>query len=114
VQAAVRAALIDPAAGLFGSQVVQIGQAFYDSQIYAACRAVPGVVAVHSLAVIVAPPPSMRYFWQLPGIWGSRINLTGVSGAAPSGCSGHRYTPGPDGFFVLADSALTLDGSLST
>jgi predicted phage baseplate assembly protein len=114
VRAAVRAALIDPAAGLFGAGVVQIGQAFYDSQIYAACRAVPGVLAVHSLAVTVGAPRIIRYFWQSPAIWGPRIRLTGAIGGPPAGCSGHRYAPGPDGFFVLADSALTLDGSLGT
>ena len=49
VQAAVHAALVDPDTGLLGLNVVGIGEVFYDSQVYAACLAVPGVVAVHSL-----------------------------------------------------------------
>ena len=105
VLAALHKALADPAAGLFGSNVVQIGQAFYDSQIYAACLAVPGVQAVHSLQVTVGPPPKVYYFWQLSSAWvgGLRLPLQPVGA-----CTGHRYTPGPDGFFVLHDTPATL------
>jgi hypothetical protein len=50
VMSAVEMALLDPDSGLFGANVVEIGQAYYDSQIYAACLAVPGVDAVHGLS----------------------------------------------------------------
>ena len=47
VMSAVQTALLDPDSGLFGANAVGIGQAYYDSQIYAACLAVTGVDAVH-------------------------------------------------------------------
>jgi hypothetical protein len=46
---AVHDALLDPDNGVMGVNVVGIGQAFYDSQIYAACLAVAGVQAVHDI-----------------------------------------------------------------
>lgn len=45
----VRTALLDPDRGLFGSNTVRIGQSVYQSQIFAACLQVPGVLAVHGL-----------------------------------------------------------------
>src|SRR5207302_870485 len=53
VRDAVRAALVDPDAGLLGVNAVGIGQVFYDSQVHAACLAVPGVVAVRALRFAV-------------------------------------------------------------
>ena len=50
VMSAVQTALLDPDSGLFGANAVGIGQAYYDSQIYAACLAVTGVDAVHGLS----------------------------------------------------------------
>ena len=110
VRAAVMAALADPATGLFGSGVVRIGQAFYDSQIYAACLAVPGVLAVHNLQVAVGPPPRRIFFWQLSSAWvaGVRVPVT-----AQGGCAGHRYDPGPDAWFVLAGGAPDVNGSFA-
>ncbi|MGA2129060.1 MAG: hypothetical protein ABSG76_23255, partial [Xanthobacteraceae bacterium] len=49
VQAGLRTALVDPDQGLLGANVIAIGQAFYDSQIYAACLGVPGVTAIRNL-----------------------------------------------------------------
>ncbi|HYP62821.1 MAG TPA: baseplate J/gp47 family protein [Acidocella sp.] len=49
VQTAVTAALTDPATGLFGAQRLGIGQPVFNSQIAAACRNVPGFVAVAAL-----------------------------------------------------------------
>jgi hypothetical protein len=46
---AVHNALLDPDNGLLGVNVVEIGQAFYDSQIYKACLAVAGVEAIHDI-----------------------------------------------------------------
>lgn len=52
VLADIEAALLDVDTGLFGSNNVQIGQSVYQSQIYAVCLQVPGVVAVHKLQVL--------------------------------------------------------------
>ena len=51
VVAGVTAALTDPDNGLLGSNVVQIGQVVFRSQLEKACLAVPGAVAVHSLVL---------------------------------------------------------------
>jgi hypothetical protein len=77
VQAAVRAALADPDSGLLGDNVVAIGQVFYESQVHAACLAVPGVVSVHSLE------------WSPPASDG-----------------GERHDPGPSAYFALKDDGL--------
>jgi len=111
VLAAVRSALLDPDAGLFGSNIVQIGQAFYDSQIYKACLGVPGVQAVHGLTVTVGPPLLRRYVWQILSVWAQGRRLKPATGA---GCSGHRYDPGPDGYFTLAAAALQPTGVLGS
>ena len=49
VGAAVTEALLDPASQPFGIDVVRIGDVVYNSEIYDACLAVPGVIAVHAL-----------------------------------------------------------------
>jgi hypothetical protein len=67
-------ALTDPDTGLFGTHNIGIGQAIYQSQIYAACLSVPGAIAVHSLS---------------------------VSGATPGGPD-YRFDPCPGGFFTLS------------
>jgi Baseplate J-like protein len=111
VRAAVQAALADPAAGLFGADVVQIGQAFYDSQIYARCLAVPGVQSVHDLAVTIGPPRRRFYVWQIISVWAGGRRL---QPAASTGCTGHRHDPGPDGYFVLASGSPVLTGALGS
>ena len=111
VQAALQTALADPAAGLFGTNVVQIGQAFFDSQIYAACLAVPGVQAVHDLVVTIGPPRRRFYVWQLLSIWAGGLR---VVQAQTTGCTGHRYDPGPDAYFVLASGSPVLTGALGS
>lgn len=52
VAVAVREALLDERSGLFGHKTVRIGQALFRSQIYSACLAVPGVMAVHNLEIV--------------------------------------------------------------
>jgi hypothetical protein len=52
VLAGVRAALTDPDNGLFGLSRSKIGRKVYDSQIAAACLAVPGVRGVKRLRLI--------------------------------------------------------------
>jgi Baseplate J-like protein len=111
VAAALQTALTDPATGLFGTGVVQIGQAFYDSQIYACCLAVPGVQAVHDLVVTIGPPRLRFHVWQLPSVWAGGLR---VQPAATTGCTGHRYDPGPDGYFVLASGSPVLTGALGS
>jgi hypothetical protein len=49
VVAAVRAALADDDTGLFGINVIRIGQGIFESEIHRVCVAVPGVIAVHAL-----------------------------------------------------------------
>jgi hypothetical protein len=109
INEALRTALADPDAGLFGANIVQIGQSFYDSQIYAACLAVPGVQAIHNLAVTVGPPRLRRYFWQQASAW---LRGAPVTVSAAGGCTGHRYPPGADGYFVLG--TLQLNGSVGS
>lgn len=48
---AATAALVDPTNGLLGSNVVEIGESIFQSQIYGACLNVAGVRAVHSLTL---------------------------------------------------------------
>jgi hypothetical protein len=104
LQAAITAALLDPDTGLFGVNVLGIGQAVYDSQIEAACLAVPGVTAVHDLAfntdrfgfpIIFFGGYRRRFFhrWKPP---------------APPGCSGHRHDPGAGKYFTLDSASLFL------
>jgi hypothetical protein len=88
VVAAATAALIDPDQGLLGTHVVQIGQSLFQSQIYQACMAVAGVVAVQSLTV------------------------SGVVGQTCSTCPNcdYRYDPGQGNFFsVSTTSGLNLN-----
>jgi len=50
----VQNALLDADRGLFGANNVRIGQSVYQSQIYAACLQIQGVVAVHGLMFLKA------------------------------------------------------------
>jgi hypothetical protein len=61
-------------AGLFSPGRIRIGEPLYDSQIYAACLAVPGTIAVRDLAI------------------------TGDAGPLP----GVRHEPGEGGFFTTS------------
>jgi hypothetical protein len=56
VQASLTVALLDPNTGPLGNNVVGIGQSIYQSQIDAACMAVPGVMAIQN--VVMTPPGS--------------------------------------------------------
>jgi hypothetical protein len=81
---AVRAALLDPDAGLFGTNVVRIGGSVFESQIFAACLQVPGALAVTSLEFEV---------W-----FGETVILSRA----------YRHDPGEGSFFRLADDALEV------
>lgn len=81
-----RAAMLDDDTGLFGINVVRIGQPVYQSQIYTACLAVPGILAVHSL-----------FFLQDRGR-GSGFEVV----------DNFRYDPGEGGFFQLQSDNLII------
>lgn len=72
VGAAVTRLLLDPEERPFGGNVIRIGEPIYDSQIYDACRRVPGVSAVHGLAFgtysedLVLQPLRIGGFQSLP------------------------------------------------
>jgi len=103
VMDAVHAALLDPDAGLLGVNVVGIGQVFYDSQVYAACLAVPGVVAVHSLSFAVTTRfVPMLYVSTILRFGGGGILREPVT-VAPSGCCGQRHDPGEGAYLFLPD-----------
>lgn len=87
VRDAVHDALLDPDTGLFGLNVVGIGQAIYDSQVYAACLAVPGVQAIHDYS----------------------FDPKGTVAKSNSICQcNHRHNPGQDGYFFLPDDGQHL------
>jgi len=108
VRAGLHAALLDPDSGLFGVNAVGIGQVFYDSQISAACCAVPGVLAVHGLAFRTGP----QFVLFRPALLRlSSIRLRPTS-AQPS-CGEHRHDPGVGKFFSMPDDGnhLLLTGA---
>lgn len=117
VQAAVSAALLDPASEPFGVDVVRIGQVVYDSDIYGACLRVPGVVAVRALrfAVAVISRPALA----LPGpTLPLAIPVLRPRGTLPVGRlpfpvryivqRGERHAPGEGNFYLLSADHLQL------
>ena len=100
IQTALKAALTDPDAGLFGERVIGIGQVIYDSQIEAACLKVAGVQAVHNLTFATAAASA--------GIGKIRPRRrVGVSILRPANtCGGHSYNPGAGKFFTIEQLAL--------
>jgi predicted phage baseplate assembly protein len=103
------AALLDPDKGLFGVNVIGIGEAVFDSQIYAACLAVTGVVAVEGLAVRTGP--RFRPFFGRRFVFRGR---TPVGVAIP--CTGERHDPGEGRFLSVPDDGahLTLAGRVAS
>ncbi len=132
IRAALHDALLDPDLGLFGANVVAIGQVFYDSQVYAVCLAVPGVEAVQSLSFSpVSAIAPVQFLAQAlvtssaqpeAGSFASTIRdvrfglqLPSVRGIPLKSCADHRYDPGPGGYFFIPDDSqhLTLNGALA-
>jgi hypothetical protein len=74
-------ALLDPDTGLFGKNVIGIGQSVYESQIFQAFLGVPGAIAVHDLQVLTLP-----HVTPLPG----------------------RFDPGEGSFFQLTAAQLAI------
>lgn len=87
VVAAVTAAFLDPNQGLLGTNVVEIGESLFQSQIYQACMAVPGVVAVQNLTVGGA--------------------VTGQTCSTCPNCD-YRYDPGQGCFLTIVDPQTDL------
>ncbi len=81
---AVRAALADPDAGLFGANVVRVGQTFFTSQIDAACLSVAGVLAAHGVE------------FRIGHLAASTLDAT------------YRHVPGEGGFFQLSTDDLDV------
>jgi hypothetical protein len=118
VQAAVHAALLDPDSGLLGVKVIGIEQVVYDSQIYGACLAVPGVVAIHSLSFWVGQYILYRSSRQGPVI---RIPVatvfrgekplpkSAVVSVAPTTCCGQRHDPSEGGYLFVPDDPNHLN-----
>jgi predicted phage baseplate assembly protein len=86
VAAAVRAALLDPQRQPFGADVVQIGQTLYNSHVYDACLAVPGVTSVRAL----------RFLLPVPFLGIYRLFREPFE----------RHAPGEGGFYLLASERL--------
>jgi predicted phage baseplate assembly protein len=122
---AVRAAIVDPDKGLLGLNVLDIGQSIYDSQIYAACVAVPGVLAVKRLEFSSAESPKQLDFTTARARQQITLSLQASRKAnfsssttvrqrlirKPSNsntCTEHRHDPGAGAFFLLPNEGLTL------
>jgi hypothetical protein len=100
VQAAVYSALLDADDGLFGVNQVGIGQVYFESQISAACLAVPGVAAVHDLEVTNVVRFRPRILWRrLP---------------TQDACGQNRHDPGAGNYYFLADDGAALEISVET
>ena len=101
VLSALHVALLDPDNGLFGVNAVGIGQVFYDSQIYAACLAVPGIVAVEDLSVRVGNQ-------LLPLAKARLVRRDRLPPGAAVRCSGQRYDPGLGYYISVPDDGNHL------
>jgi len=98
---ALHTVLLDPDSGLFGVNAVGIGQAFYDSQIYAACLTVPGIVAVEDLSVRIGN--------QTAPLVGGRVARRGrLPLGAGVRCTGQRHDPGVGRYLSIPDDGNHL------
>jgi hypothetical protein len=104
VQAGLHSALLDPDTGLFGSNVVAIGQALFDSQIAAACVAVPGVAAIHALRFDTGSGDVQAPVTRLitPASPFSAVKTTSLPFRDP------RHDPGNGGYFSISDDGQHL------
>jgi predicted phage baseplate assembly protein len=111
VRAGLHTALLDPDSGLFGANAVRIGQVFYDSQIYAACCAVPGVATVHSLSFTTGPR-----FAPLHLSLSRRVSFLPRSALAQPSCGEHRRDPGVGNYYSVPDDGnhLLLSGAVAS
>jgi hypothetical protein len=113
VTAAVTTAITDSDVGLLGANLVGIGQSIYQSQVFAACLAVPGVIAVHDLQI--ARKRQFLFFnvsrffpeYQRIGRF-RRIAIQAPPCSASCQCD-FRFDPGEGNFFQLAPADLTIN-----
>jgi hypothetical protein len=110
VKAALQAALLDPDSGLLGVNVLGIGQAIYESQISAACLAVPGVTAIQDLQWSIAQ--NRRFVFE--EIAFMRYRGSALQNNAPR-CTGRRHDPGIGHYFSIPDDDkhLSLTGAVA-
>jgi Baseplate J-like protein len=115
VVTAVTSTLTDPDKGLFGVNVVQIGQVFFRSQIEKACLSIPGAVAVHNLSFQTA-----RLF--LPRIsipWITRfgdplIRFRRPGQSLSTSEPAVRFDPGEGAFYQLDSSNVTINPEVAS
>jgi hypothetical protein len=101
VQSGLTTALLDPNVGLLGTNMVGIGQTIYQSQIAAACLAVPGVTAIQD--VVLADINGITF---LP----LRFNLLRrfIPLSPATACSGQSYNPGAGQYFSIPNDGQHL------
>jgi hypothetical protein len=108
-QAGLMTALADPSAGLFAAANVGIGQPIYQSQIAAACLAVPGVVAIQNVDLAADRDQfiSERRYAFVPR------HFVPIK---PLGCSGQVYNPGAGAYFIVPNDTthVVLTGSVAS
>ena len=109
VRTGLMSALADPASGLFAPTRVGIGQPIYQSQVAAACLAVPGVLAIQD--VDLSPEFEFRNLRR------STLRLRNhFLPLKPAGCSGQVFNPGAGAYFVVPDDTahVVLTGSVAS
>jgi hypothetical protein len=126
---AVRAAILDQDKGLLGVNALEIGQQIYDSQLYAACVAIPGVLAVKRLefssagssqqfgSTTVRARREVALSLQVshnPNFSSSAIDKQiFIRRPSSSGaCAEHRHDPGAGAFFLLSNEGLALSSEV--
>ena len=109
VQADLMTALADPSAGLFAPANVGIGQPTYQSQIAAACLAVPGVVAIQDVDLVA----DQDQFISGPNFIFRPHKFIPTK---PLGCSGQVFNPGLGAYFVVPDDTthVVLTGTVAS
>jgi hypothetical protein len=108
VATAATAALIDPDTGLFGANVIGIGQLIYESQVYQACLGVPGVMAVHSLQFSTGQGAPILNV-SGPTLFAGLIRRPPIFVSAPFQFEPpFRLDPGEGGVFRLPATSLTI------
>ncbi|HTL34342.1 MAG TPA: hypothetical protein VL326_14545 [Kofleriaceae bacterium] len=124
VQAAVTAALLDPAQLPFGTDVVRIGEPVYDSEIYDACLRVAGVVAVHGLQFALWQRYVIDHrarYRTIPAIYRDDVDplgtdvSTGLDGFFDrlQRDDGERHTPGEGRFYLLRPDRLHVQSEVA-
>jgi predicted phage baseplate assembly protein len=101
VQASLTTALLDPNTGLLGANVIGIAQPIYQSQIAAACLAVPGVTAIQDVSLTTLAGGGLVP-WRVNFI---RRFILPTTAAV---CAGQSYSPGPGNYFSVPNDSQHL------